>query len=92
MVDKQFDAIVTDVTNLKYKRNPYLYTLEYFKLMDDALTTKESPPPGYPGRPVFEDLRVLVATFDKVYPHTTVWYFSQYPTHFVIAIGTPERT
>ena len=26
-VDQDFDVIVTDVTNLKYKRNPYLYTL-----------------------------------------------------------------
>ena len=27
----EFSAIVTDVTNLKYKRNPYLYTREYFE-------------------------------------------------------------
>jgi hypothetical protein len=40
----------------------------------------------------FEDLRILIATFDAVFPHTTVWYFTQYPTHFVVAVGTPERT
>ena len=93
VVDKDFDAIVTDVTNLKYKRNPYLYTLEYFKLMDDALTAKGVAAAWLPlGGLSFEDLRVLIATFDKVYPHTTVWYLSQYPTHFVITIGTPDRT
>ena len=93
VVDKDFDAIVTDVTNLKYKRNPYLYTREYFKIMDDALTSKGVAAAWLPlGGLSFEDLRMLIATFDKVYPHTTVWYFSQYPTHFVIAIGTPERT
>lgn len=93
VVDKKFDAIVTDVTNLKYKRNPYLYTLEYFRIMDDALTSKGVAAAWLPlGGLSFEDLRILIGTFDKVYPHTTVWYFSQYPTHFVIAIGTPDRT
>ncbi len=36
--DEQFSVIVTDVTNLKYKRNPYLYTREYFEIMRDALS------------------------------------------------------
>jgi archaellum component FlaC len=40
----------------------------------------------------FNDLKILIRTFDKVYPHTTVWYFTQYPTHFIIIIGTPEKT
>ena len=38
VVDRSFDVIVTDVTNLKYKRNPYLYTREYFEIMRGALT------------------------------------------------------
>ncbi|MGB5690306.1 MAG: fused MFS/spermidine synthase, partial [Woeseiaceae bacterium] len=37
--DQKFSAIVTDVTNLKYKRNPYLYTREYFEIMQGALST-----------------------------------------------------
>jgi spermidine synthase len=40
----------------------------------------------------FEDLRILVATFKQVYPHTTLWYFTPYPTHFIIAVGTPTKT
>ena len=40
----------------------------------------------------FEDLRTLIATFDNVFPHTAVWYFTQYPTHFIILTGTPEPT
>ena len=93
VVDKDFDVIVTDVTNLKYKRNPYLYTREYFEIMRDALTGDGIAAAWLPlGGLSFEDLRILIATFDKVYPHTTVWYFTQYPTHFVIAVGTPQRT
>jgi hypothetical protein len=40
----------------------------------------------------FNDLRTLIATFDNVFPHTTAWYFTQFPTHFIILVGTPEPT
>jgi len=93
IADQDFDVIVTDVTNLKYKRNPYLYTREYFEIMRDALTEDGVAAAWLPlGGQSFEDLRILIATFDAVFPNTTVWYFTQYPTHFVVAVGTPERT
>ena len=73
--------------------SPYLYTREYFEIMQDALTEDGIAAAWLPlGGLSFEDLRILIATFDRVYPHTTVWYFTQYPTHFVIAVGTPQRT
>jgi spermidine synthase len=93
IAEAQFDVIVTDVTNLKYKRNPYLYTREYFELMRDALTDDGVAAAWLPlGGLSFEDLRILIATFDEVFDHSTVWYFTQYPTHFVIAVGTAQRT
>lgn len=92
VADGKFDVIVTDVTNLKYKRNPYLYTREYFELMRNALTPDGIAAAWLPlGGQSFRDLQILIGTFDAVFPHTTVWYFTQYPTHFVIAIGTPRR-
>jgi spermidine synthase len=91
--DEKFDVIVTDVTNLKYKRNPYLYTRGYFRIMQDALTAGGIAAAWLPlGGLSFEDLRTLIATFDAVYPHTTVWFFTPYPTHFVILLGMPEET
>ena len=52
-----------------------------------------SPPPGCrSGGLSFDDLRILIATFDSVFPHTTAWYFTQFPTHFIILVGTPEPT
>jgi spermidine synthase len=61
--------------------------------MRDALTEDGVAAAWLPvGGLSFEDLRILIGTFDEVYPHTTVWYFTQYPTHFVVAVGTPERT
>ena len=91
--DDKFDVIVTDVTNLKYKRNPYLYTREYFEIMRDGLSPDGVAAAWLPvGGLSFSDLRILIATFDNVFPHTTVWYFTQFPTHFIILVGTPEPT
>jgi spermidine synthase len=91
--DEKFSVIVTDVTNLKYKRNPYLYTREYFEIMRSALSEDGVAAAWLPvGGLSFEDLRTLIATFDSVFPHTTAWYFTQFPTHFIILVGTPEST
>ncbi len=91
--DQKFSAIVTDVTNLKYKRNPYLYTREYFEIMQGALSTNGVGAAWLPvGGLSFSDLRILIATFDDVFSHTTAWYFTQYPTHFIVLLGTPEPT
>jgi spermidine synthase len=91
--DEEFSAIVTDVTNLKYKRNPYLYTREYFEIMRQALSADGVAAAWLPvGGLSFNDLRTLIATFDSVFPHTTAWYFTQFPTHFIILAGTPEPT
>lgn len=91
--DEKYDVIVTDVTNLKYKRNPYLYTQEYFQIMQNALVEDGIAAAWLPlGGLSSSDLKILIRTFDKVYPHTTVWYFTQYPTHFIIVVGTPDKT
>ena len=93
VVDQSFDVIVTDVTNLKYKRNPYLYTREYFEIMGDALSEDGVAAAWLPvGGLSFNDLRTLIATFDSVFPHTTAWYFTQFPTHFIILVVTPGPT
>ncbi len=91
--DEKFSVIVTDVTNLKYKRNPYLYTRNYFEIMQEALSADGIAAAWLPvGGLSFNDLRTLIATFDTVFPHTTAWYFTQFPTHFIILVGTPEPT
>ena len=91
--DEEFSVIVTDVTNLKYKRNPYLYTREYFEIMRGALSEEGVAAAWLPvGGLSFNDLRTLIATFDNVFPHTTAWYFTQFPTHFIILVGTPDST
>ncbi len=87
-----FDVIVTDVTNLKYKSNPSLYTVDYFEIMQERLTEDGIAAAWVPlGGLSYNDLRILIASFHEVYEHTTVWFYSEGFTHFVIFIGTPER-
>jgi spermidine synthase len=58
--DERFDVIVTDVTNLKYKRNPYLYTRKYFRIMQDALAEDGIAAAWVPvGGLSFEDLQTF---------------------------------
>lgn len=87
-----FDVIVTDVTNLKYKSNPYLYTADYFSLLRDRLAPGGVAAAWMPlGGLSFDDLRILLATFRSVFPHATAWFYSEGFTHFVILVGTEER-
>ena len=91
-VDRQFDIIVTDVTNLKYKSNPNLYTTDYFEIMRNKLTNKGIAAAWVPlGGLSFNDLQILTASFQSVYPHTTIWFFNREPTGFLILIGTPDK-
>ncbi|MFC1851086.1 fused MFS/spermidine synthase [candidate division CSSED10-310 bacterium] len=90
-VNKTFDVIVTDVTNLKYKSNPSLYSKDYFEIMRNALSDKGVAAAWIPmGGLSFSDLQILTASFEDVFPHTTIWYFSPKLTHFLVLIGTKE--
>ncbi|MDA0990670.1 MAG: MnmC family methyltransferase [Verrucomicrobia bacterium] len=74
--DRRFDVIVTDVTSPKYKRNAYLYTVEYFEVLKQRLA------PGgiaatwapYAGTS-YDDLLMMLASFDAVFPYTSVWAY-----------------
>lgn len=88
--ERRFDVIATDVTNLKYKGNPSIYSKEYFALMKSRLADGGIAVAWLPLNQLhIDDVRTLVATFDAVYPHTTLWGYTQGENYFLIAIGTP---
>ena len=90
--DMKFDAIVTDVTNVKYKSNPYLYTTDYFQIIKNRLTEKGIGAAWVPlGGLSFNDLNVLTASFQKIFPHTTIWHYSADIGGFLLFIGTPNK-
>jgi spermidine synthase len=90
--EQEFDVIVTDVTNLKYKGNPSLYTVDYFQLMEERLTPSGVAAAWIPLSGLsFRDLRIVIASFHEAYPHSTGWFYSEGMTHFLILVGTRER-
>lgn len=92
ITQRKYDVIATDVTNLQYKQNSSLYTVEYFQLMKDRM-----PPDGVacawiPMAAIATDeLRILMKSFQDVFPHATLWFMNHTHTNFGILIGTPER-
>lgn len=88
--DERYDFISTDVTNMQYKQNSSLYTVEYFRLMRDRLTSDGIACAWIPMAGIsLEEFRTLLRSFQDVYPHATLWVMNEIPTAFGILIGTP---
>lgn len=86
--DVTYDVIATDCTDLRYKSNANLYDLEYFELCrervsDHGLVVVWMPLAGMSD----EAFRIVVRTFQEVFPEMTVWYFTNQPTHYCLFIG-----
>jgi spermidine synthase len=91
ITERLYDVIATDVTNLQYKQNTSLYTVEYFQLMHDRLQEDGIACAWIPMAAITSDeLRILMKSFQEVFPHATLWYMNHTHTNFGILIGTPE--
>ena len=87
-----YDVIVTDVTSIQYRGNGNLYTTDYFRLMQARLAPGGLGCAWVPISGITpEQLKILVRSFQAVYPHTSVWYMINLANDFVILVGTPER-
>ncbi len=83
-----YDLILTDVTSLKFKTNPSLYTVDHFSTVRDRLTPNGLAVAWVPVSGLsFKDLQIIIASFQKVFPHTTVW---KDVDHYILLIGSPE--
>ncbi|MDA1232686.1 MAG: fused MFS/spermidine synthase, partial [Planctomycetota bacterium] len=90
--DQLYDVIATDVTNLQYKQNSSLYTVEYFQLMQKKLRPEGIACAWIPMAAInTHELRILMKSFQHVFPHATLWYMNHTHTNFGILIGTPEQ-
>ena len=87
-----YDVIATDVTNLQYKQNSSLYTVEYFQLMQGKLRANGIACAWIPMAAInTQELRILMKSFQHVFPHATLWYMNHTHTNFGILIGTPQE-
>lgn len=87
--DKSYDIISTDCTDLRYKSNAMLYTREYFQLCRRRLNPGGIVAVWLPlGGLSTEALRIALATFASVFPHTSIWYMNNVPAHYALLIGS----
>ena len=87
---RRYDVISTDVTNLQYKQNSSLYTVEYFELMKKCLREDGIACAWIPMASIStEELRTLMNSFREVFPHATLWFMNHTHSNFGILIGTP---
>lgn len=91
ITQREYDVIATDVTNLQYKQNSSLYTVEYFRLMEQRLSPSGVACAWIPMAAIAkEELQILMKTFQHVFPHATLWFMNHTHTNFGILIGTPD--
>lgn len=85
---QQFDVILSDSIHPRYAGNGSLYTKDYFELCRKRLA-----PGGVISMwlPMYSmttrNFRQILRAFQDVFPHTTVWYVTNYPNSFTIVIG-----
>src|SRR5262249_34947212 len=86
----RYDVIVTDCTNIQYRSNGDLYTVDYFRLCRDRLTAGGLAAAWVPANGIREaDLRTVLRSFREVFPDTSVWFMNTLPSDFLIVVGTP---
>jgi spermidine synthase len=85
-----YDVIVTDCTNIQYRSNGDLYTVDFFRLIQERLAPAGLAAAWVPANGIREeDLKTLVRSFREAFPHTSIWYMNTAPTDFLIVVGTP---
>jgi spermidine synthase len=86
---QQYDIISTDCTDLRYKSNASLYTSDYFALCRRRLRPNGLVVVWMPLGGLDEDVfKLALRTFRNVFPHATLWYLTNYPTHYALLVGS----
>jgi spermidine synthase len=87
---RKFDVITADPIHPFTRGSAYLYTLEYYEIAKARLTEQGVMCQWLPITALsVEDVKSVIGTFARAFPHTTVWQSS----HDTILIGslTPPR-
>jgi spermidine synthase len=87
VTDRRYDILSFNAIHPKLSAS--LYTVEFYELCRDRLTEDGVIAAWLPINFLSADeFRMLVRTFQTVFPHSTMWYVG--PGHAVL-VGTPER-
>ncbi len=84
----QYDAVVSDCTDLRYRSSANLYDLEYFQLCRERLTDQGCTVIWMPlGGLSADAFRLTLRTFCHVFPKAGVFYLHNRWTHYVLLVG-----
>jgi hypothetical protein len=84
-----YDVIATDCTDLQYRGNASLYTADYFQLCRRRLRPEGLVVVWMPlGGLAEEVFKTALHTFASVFPRVSLWYMNNYPTHYLLLVGS----
>jgi len=85
--EEEYDVIESDTVHPEL--NASLFTREYFELARDKVSEDGIVSVWLPMYNMSEEtFKLLIKTFHSVFPHTTIWYASSYPTRYSLMIGS----
>ena len=89
--DKKYDMISTGIIHPLVSANSAgFYTVDFYKICKRILTEDGIMCQWVPLHRVPEEhYKMIIRSFKKVFPHTTIWF--KYTPDFSILIGTPEK-
>jgi spermidine synthase len=87
VTDKEYDVITIDATSPKMAGNGSLYTLEFYELLEERLSSDGLLVQWVPLHLLSDqEVRMIAKTFITVFPHTTLW-FTPLRQYFIL-VGT----
>ncbi|NIN63969.1 MAG: hypothetical protein GTO63_04485 [Anaerolineae bacterium] len=90
VTDKEYDVISIDATSPKMAGNGSLYTLEFYELLEQRLSSEGLVVQWLPFHLLSsEEVRMIAKTFTTVFPHTTLWFTPM--RYHIILVGTQEE-
>ena len=89
VTDKVYDVISVDATSPKMAGNGSLYTLEFYRLLEDRLSDDGMVVQWLPFHLLADsEVRMITKSFMTVFPHLTMW-FTPFRQH-IILLGTRQ--
>ncbi len=87
--DETYDVISIDATSPKMAGNGSLYALEFYELLDQRLSDQGLVAQWLPFHLLSDaEMRMTAATFQAVFPHSTLWFSPI--RHHAVLIGTKQ--
>jgi len=91
LTDKKYDVIINDIVHPGFYENGRLLSREHFDSCRKNLKPHGMMSIAIPLFKIsIEDFKILLHTFQSVFPYSTLWYPNNYLTKYAILIGSVD--